>query len=457
MKDAGAWALMSAYNKLNGTYTAEHRWLLTDVLRGDWGFDGAVMSDWFGSRSTAPTINAGLDLEMPGPPRDRGAKLIAAVAAGEVVAAAVRRSALNVLRLMQRTGALHDQGPHREHADDRPAHRSLIRRAGAEGAVLLKNDGILPLAKGPMGRIAVIGPNARTAQIMGGGSAQLNPHYRISPWDGLVAALGGDDRLAYAVGCTNDRFEPLLTSRFKVVFFASNDLSGPVVHESEMDEAQAFWFGAVADGKVDPSSYSARLTGTFVPEASGLHRIGVFAAGLARVHLDGRLVADAWTDWKPGRTFFEEGCDEVVVLADLEAGHDYEIVIDFATKPSRNLTFAAFRVGMGRPLGRAEISAAAEVAGNAETALVFVGRNGEWDTEGSDLLDISLPGRQDELVFAVAAANPRTIVILQTGGPVEMPWLDQVAAVLQAWYPGGCVVPRDQRLPSAQASKQTPM
>ena len=427
---------MSSYNKLNGTYTAEHRWLLTEVLRGDWGFDGAVMSDWFGSRSTAPTINAGLDLEMPGPPRDRGAKLIAAVEAGEVEAAAVRRSALNVLRLMQRTGALHDHGPHRERADDRPAHRSLIRRAGAEGAVLLKNDGILPLAKAATGRIAVIGPNARTAQIMGGGSAQLNPHYRVSPWDGLVAALGGDDRLAYAVGCTNDRFEPLLTSRFKVAFFASDDLSGPVVHESAMDEAQAFWFGAVADGKVDPSSYSARLTGTFVPEASGLHRIGVFAAGLARVHLDGKLVADAWTDWKPGRTFFEEGCDEVVGLADLEAGRAHEIVIDFATKPSRNLTFAAFRVGIGKPLGKAEISAAAEAAASAETALVFVGRNGEWDTEGSDLLDISLPGRQDELVFAVAAANPKTIVVLQTGGPVEMPWLDDVAAVLQAWYPG---------------------
>ena len=110
VRRAGTWALMSSYNKLNGTYTAENRWLLTEVLRGDWGFDGAVMSDWFGSRSTAPTINAGLDLEMPGPPRDRGAKLVAAVEAGEVEAAAVRRSALNVLRLMQRTGALHDQG-----------------------------------------------------------------------------------------------------------------------------------------------------------------------------------------------------------------------------------------------------------------------------------------------------------------------------------------------------------
>ena len=145
------------------------------------------MSDWFGSHSTAPTVDAGLDLEMPGPPRDRGAKLVAAVEAGEVDAGdGAARRRCDVLRLMQRTGALDEAAPRAERADDRPAHRALIRRAGAEGAVLLKNDGMLPLDR-PAGRIAVIGPNAKIAQIMGGGSAQLNPHYRVSPWDGLVA------------------------------------------------------------------------------------------------------------------------------------------------------------------------------------------------------------------------------------------------------------------------------
>ena len=112
------------------------------------------------------------------------------------------------------------------------------------------------------------------------------------------------------------------------------------------------------------------------------------------------------------------------------------MVIEFAARPSRTLSFAAFRAGIGRPLGDAEIAAAAEAARSAETALLFVGRNGEWDTEGSDLLDIRLPGRQDDLIAAVAAANPRTVVVLQTGGPVEMPWAGKVAAIVQAWYPG---------------------
>ncbi len=436
VKEAGTWALMTSYNRLNGPFTSESPWLISEVLRGDWGYDGLVMSDWFGSHSTAPTVNAGLDLEMPGPPRDRGPLLVDAVRRGEVAAATVRDRALAVLRLMQRTGSLAAPVALAERAEDRPAHRALIRRAGAEAAVLLKNDGILPLDPAAPGTIAVIGPNARVAQIMGGGSSQLNPHYRVSPWDGLAAALG-DDRLVYAEGCGNLRFQPLLAGPLAAEFFNSPDLSGPVVHRASLDEAQAFWFGTdVGGGKVDPGNYSVRLTGRFVPEASGPHRVGVFSAGLARVLVDGRLVADAWTGWTAGRTFFEEGCDEVVGTVDLVAGQPAEVVVEFATRPAKLMAFAAFRVGLGLPLGDAAITAAVEAARAAEVALVFVGRNGEWDTEGSDLEDIRLPGRQDELVAAVAAANPRTVVVLQTGGPVEMPWLDAVPAVLQAWYPG---------------------
>jgi beta-glucosidase len=436
VRQARPWALMSSYNKLNGAYTSEHRWLLTDVLRDGWGFDGAVMSDWFGSRSTAATVNAGLDIEMPGPPRDRGAKLVAAVEAGEVARETVRERARNVLRLMQRVGALAAPLVPDERAEDRPAHRALIRRAGAAGAVLLKNEGILPLELADSALVAVIGPNAKVAQIMGGGSSQLNPHYRVSPWEGLVAALG-EARLSFAEGCGNARFEPLLTGSLVAEFFDSPHLSGPVVHREAMGEAQAFWVGdEVGGGRVDPRRFSARISGRFVPAASGTHRVGVFAAGFARVLVDGRLVADAWSGWKRGRTFFEEGCDEVVGSVDLVMGQLHEIVVEFASKQSEALTFSAFRAGIGLPLGDEAIAEAVRVAREADVALVFVGRNGEWDTEGSDLEGITLPGRQDELVAAVAAANPRTVVVLQTGGPVEMPWLDRVPAVLEAWYPG---------------------
>jgi beta-glucosidase len=221
-----------------------------------------------------------------------------------------------------------------------------------------------------------------------------------------------------------------------VQYFDNELLSGAPVHLETQTDAQAFWIGFVGGGKVDPLHFSARLTGTFTPEESGLHRAGIYSAGRTRLFIDGRLVADNWTTWQKGRTFFEEGSDEIVGGITLEAGRAYEVVIEFVTKEFATLGLAAFAAGIGKPLGDAAIAEAVRVAAEAKTAIVFIGRNGEWDTEGSDLLDITLPGRQNELVAAVAAANPRTIVVLQTGGPVEMPWIDQVAAVLEAWYPG---------------------
>jgi beta-glucosidase len=435
VKVAGTWAIMSSYNRLNGTYTSENQWLLTKVLREQWNYTGVVMSDWFGSHSTAPTVTAGLDLEMPGPPRDRGQKLVDAVEAGEVSRDVVRERALNVLRLASRTGAIDDDRVWQEHADDRPAHRALIRRAGAEGAVLLKNSGLLPLDVAKAGKIAVIGPNAKSAQIMGGGSAQLNPHYMVSPWDGLVAAFGAD-RLSYAEGARNNRFEPRFDGPYAVDYFNTPDLSGPVVHQGTEALGDMFLIGAIGDGKVDMSNWSARFAATFTPPVSGEYRIGLVSAGYSRAKVDGKLVADAWTNWQPGRTYFEEGCDEVVGTIRLEAGRPYKIEIEFGKKPARMLDLGALRIGIGLPLGDEAIAEAVRAAKAADVAIVCIGRSGEWDTEGSDLLDIKLPGRQDELVAAIAAANPRTIVVLQTGGPVEMPWLDTVAAVLEAWYPG---------------------
>tara|TARA_R110002020_G_scaffold134252_28_gene299717 strand:- start:4084 stop:6537 length:2454 start_codon:yes stop_codon:yes gene_type:complete len=433
VKKARTMGVMTAYNKVNGTYASEHNWLLTDVLRGEWGFDGLVMSDWFGSHSTAPSVNAGLDLEMPGPTRDRGQRLVAAVEAGDVSRETIRSRVSAILSVIEWTGAIDDHRPLEEHADDRPENRELIRRAGAEGIVLLKNQNGLPLKPGQ--RIAVIGPNAKVAQIMGGGSSQLNPHYRVSPWEGLVAAVGAD-ALTYAPGCSNSRFQPLLQSQLSIEFFDNRDLAGEVVAVETMENADTFWVGSVAGGKIPAARFSARLTGEFVPEQSGIHRVGIASAGLSKVYVDGKLIADAWTNWTKGQTFFEEGCDEVVGEIELQVGKLAKIVIEFATKDHSVLGLAALRMGIGLPLGADDIAHAADIAAKADIALVFIGRNGEWDTEGSDLPAIELPGDQNALVAAVAKANPNTIVVLQSGGPVEMPWIDTVPGVLQAWYPG---------------------
>jgi beta-glucosidase len=432
VKRAKTWAVMSSYNRLNGTYTSEHGWLLNTVLRGDWGFDGVVMSDWFGSHSTAPTVLNGLDLEMPGPARDRGEKLIAAVESGEVPAGVIRQRVINILRLMARTGALDDHRAFQESADDRPEHRALIRKAGAEAAVLLQNDGLLPLQN--PGKIALIGPNAAVAQIMGGGSAQLNAHYRVSPLEGFTAALGAD-RVIHAAGCDNGKFQPILQTPLKMALYANTDLSGDPTAVQDLTEAQGFWFGEIAPG-VDAAQFSARITGEFTAPKAGTWRLGLRVAGLARVRIDGVQLAEAWESWTKGTTFFEEGCDEVLADLPLTKGQTIQIEIDMASKPSANLAFTALAVGLGLPAGQAELDQAVAAAKAADVAVVCVGRDASWDTEGADLPGISLPGGQVALIRAVAAANPRTVVVLQTGGPVEMPWAGDVAAILQAWYPG---------------------
>ena len=298
--------------------------------------------------------------------------------------------------------------------------------------VLLTNDGTLPLNK-PL-RAAVIGPNAKTAQIMGGGSAQLNPHYRVSPWDGLAAALG-EDALIHAHGCDNGKCQPILQGPLQMSMFPNRTLSGEPAAEDTMTEAQAFWFGAIRDG-IDAKQFSATIRTEFTAAKSGLWRLGVRAAGLARVRVDNVQVLEAWESWRRGTSFFEEGCDEVTADLPMKAGQAYAIEIDFAATDAEILNFSALAVGLGLPSGDAEIGEAVAAAMAADVAVLCVGRDASWDSEGADLPGITLPGRQNELVAAVAAANARTIVVLQTGGPVEMPWVNEVAAILQAWYPG---------------------
>jgi beta-glucosidase len=235
----------------------------------------------------------------------------------------IRTRALNILRLMQRTGALYDTHPFKEQADDRPEHRALIRRAGAEGTVLLKNDGLLPLDAN--GSVAVIGPNAKTAQIMGGGSAQLNPHYSVSPYQGIVSKLG-EASVSYATGCTNHRWEPMLSGEFDIAFFDNTMLSGTPVHTGTQQDAMGFFVPPIAEGKVRPDHFSARMTKTITPEVSGTYQLGAHGAAYLRVFVDGKLIVDlSEQNWTKGRTFFEEGCDHLTGEVTLTAGQDHKI------------------------------------------------------------------------------------------------------------------------------------
>ncbi len=445
VKDARVWAVMAAYNKVNGMYASEHPALLTDLLKNEWGFDGVLMSDWFATHSTLAAQNAGLDLEMPGPTRYRGKKLVEAVRAGQVSADAVKESARRILRLIARVGAFDDPAIPDEQAIDRPEHRSLIRQAAAQGIVLLKNNGVLPLDPHAARKLAIIGPNAKTAQIMGGGSAQVNAHYRVSPFEGITAQVGDSFQIGYALGCTNYKLLPLLHGAqiaqpdgggqgLSAEYFNSTDLSGNVVWRTSISQAEHMWLDRAGPGVADV--FSARFRTRFTPDEDGEHHFSLVSAGLSRLFVDDQLVVDNWDAWQQGDNYFGAGSTEAIGTLDLRAAQTYDVVIEYACQEHAAVGVRAVRVGVTRPIGDEAIQQAVDVAAASDVALLFVGLNGEWDTEGQDRPHMDLVGRQNELIERVAAVNPNTVVVLQTGGPVTMPWLERVAGVMQAWYPG---------------------
>ncbi|RZS52175.1 beta-glucosidase [Sphaerotilus mobilis] len=436
VKEAKVQCVMTGYNRVDGTFMADHHRLVTQVLRDEWGFDGLVMTDWMAHHDTVQSVLAGCDLEMPGPARERGDKLVAAVREGRLSADAIRACARRVLQLAERVGSFADPVIPAERDDDLPAHRALIRRLGAEGAVLLKNDAnALPLAPQAGQTVALIGHAAVTPQIMGGGSANVNAHYRVSPLAGLQAACPGV-KLVHRPGADNHRYTPLMPVPMTVSFWANDHFDGEIVATQTSPNTEIMWFGSLPAG-LDPYNFSARTTLRFVAEADGQHAFSLISTGLARATLNGEAVLDAWTNWQRGDTYFTFGCDEVVHHRALKAGDVVDLQVEFSTAVAGGgFGVHALRVGASRLMGEADIAAAVDAARAADVAIVFAGLNAEWDNEGLDRPGIALPHAQNELIARVVAANPRTVVVLQSGSPLLLPWLDAVPAVLQAWYPG---------------------
>ncbi|HET8912550.1 MAG TPA: glycoside hydrolase family 3 C-terminal domain-containing protein [Ktedonobacteraceae bacterium] len=446
VREAQPWTIMAAYNLVNGIAASEDHFLLTEILRDEWGFDGVVVSDWFFSvKSTAASVNAGLDIEMPAP-RWRGQKLLEAVERGEVTEETLDTSVRRLLQLLDKADLFKHPATGPEQDTDLPEHRALIRKAGAEGIVLLRNEqATLPLQRQQIRSIAMIGPQAQVAQIMGGGSAQVNTHPAVTPFEGIKSKVGSDVEVRYELGCTNFKLLPLLEGEqllagsegrqngLAVDFFNDTELTGaPVYHEIQA-KSDFSWFGEMPGG-VSPQEFSMRATSLFLPQESGEYTFGLVSVGRSRLLVDGKQVIDNWTSQKYGGEFFSMGSSEVRTTLSLEAGREYQLVLEFS-KGLEN-PIGAIHLGCLPPEPRDRIERAVALAANSDVAIVCVGFGGDWQSEGFDRVALGLPGKQNALVEQVAAANPRTIVVLNTGSPISMPWLEQVAAVIQAWYPG---------------------
>lgn len=326
---AKPWSYMTSYNKLNGTHCSENEWLLKDLLRGEWGFEGLVMSDWMGTYSVAEAINAGLDLEMPGKPRWRQLQLVRqSINAHKILPETLNERVINLLRWVQKLSSLnpdivYDQDDSREGArtEEQEKDAALIRRIGNEGIVLLKNeDSVLPIRHG---KVAVIGPNAKNGPITGGGSARLRPAWRVSPWQGLIDNKPDEVDLSYALGCKGSKFLSIFGEEF-----TSTDGVTPgfdMLHYPIIDGKQAshpacseVWNNSdimLADFKHPElgDDYFTEIRSLFTAPITGDWQYEISVTGQAWVYLDDRLVADLSKEQKRTSSFFGNGGNGTVL------------------------------------------------------------------------------------------------------------------------------------------------
>ena len=447
VKGAQPWSIMSSYNRINGTYASSHTELTTGVLKDEWGFDGFVVSDWGAALETEANAIGGLDLEMPGPARTWGAKLIEAVKDGKVPETVIDDKVLRLLRVMDRTGLFDgtaDTGD--ERADDTPEIRAVARKAAEESVVLIKNEsGLLPLDSEKVKNIAVIGPNARRGQIQGGGSSGVRPHYQSHPLDAIRDRVGNDASVAYEQGCITFKYAPLVErARFtapdgtkgclQLERFANSDFTGDII-ESRHHGSSAGRFYSVISNVQQGKNFSARMTGSFTPEKSGIHDFGMFGTGFSALYIDDQLVVDNGEgNWEQGVSFYTFGSTEQRGQIELEAGRAYDLRVEFVRRPRTPM--AAFQFGVVEPLPEDMIGDAVKAAKDADAVVLVVGTNSDWETEGNDRLSMDLPGEQDALIEAVLAANPNTVIVLNSGAAVSMPWFDKAPAIMQSWFGG---------------------
>ncbi|OSS53446.1 hypothetical protein B5807_01562 [Epicoccum nigrum] len=452
IKDANPWAVMTSYNKVNGTHADSNSFLLKQVLRGEWGWDGLVMSDWGGTNSTADSLNAGLDLEMPGPTRWRTKDaVIKAVKDGEVSEKTITERARHVLKFIEKVGAFKNPEIPPEQSIVNPAHSKLIRDVAGQGITLLKNKNeILPLKREKVKgkKIGLFGL-AKEALIHGGGSASLNAHYRVTPEEGLKNAYGDDVDFVFAKGAQTYRLLPPLakhctdakgSSGWRLEFFKSGDSSKPCKTVDGFKESS---FSPLLDNEA--FGKEIRLTTHFTPPATGKHYLGCSGIGPTTVTINDKVVFEQKNNSPDPMGFMLGGNPEEEFAVSFKEGESYKIQVHTlppvgGSKWGILAGMPGFRMGfmLEEEHDLDLVTQAKDLAKEVDIAIVFTGHTPAWETEGQDQQSFNLPrdGSQDALVDAVASLNSNTIVVNSTGVAVAMPWLDKIAALVQAWFPG---------------------
>ncbi|WP_270887045.1 beta-glucosidase family protein [Pedococcus sp. 5OH_020] len=455
VEDAQPWSIMAAYNDVNGVPATEQHHVNNEVVKGDWGWDGLLMSDWFATKTSAPAALGGLDLVMPGPEGPWGAALVADVESGAVAEAVVDEHVVRLLRLAERVGALgeHRAWPSESTAPDAPSRREQLRRLATDGMVVLRNEGaVLPLAAET--RVALIGRHAVETICMGGGSATVNPPYQVSIAEGLGGAMGES---VVVLDGVEVRLRPVVADPDTI---RDPETGEPGLRASYLD----------ADGTVMAAEHSSvasvatgwddtlpRPTEQVVLAArlveGGPVRLGVLGTGRWSIVVDGKKVGApdlAAEGQDPGESMLKPPAWTVDV--DAEAGSLVEATVSIVRRepqpgPDGKLSTLSHVIASGMgvkgltvapvPAVAADVIAnAVRAAKDADVAVVVVGLTEEQETEATDKSTLALPGEQDALVGAVAEAANRTVVVVNSATPVLMPWAQDVEAILVVGLPG---------------------
>jgi beta-glucosidase len=390
---AKASSVMCAYSTINGEYACQNQYLMKTTLDQRWGFPGFVTSDYGATHSTVQSADAGLDQEMPSAVY-YGSALEAAIEDGQVSMATLNQMVVRILTEMFRFNEFNNPPTGSTSATvTTPAHQAVSTAVAEAGTVLLKNrGGTLPLPADNAGNVAVIGPAASAAPTdTGGGSAYVTSTFNVTPLQGIQAAAGPGTTVSYTQGLPTDTsLTPIPSSALTPAYTGTG-------------------FGGSYTGTL-----TAPETGTYVLAFE--NPCGCYSA--VDLSLDGtEILANPGTP--PVSTYS--------VGVNLVAGQTYTLQLSGGGE-SANLSWAT-------PSDLSGYIAPAVAAAKAAKAAVVVVSD-DTETEAADRASLNLPSAQNELISAVAAANPHTVVVIDAGAPVVMPWINRVASVVDAWYPG---------------------
>ncbi|PBK67496.1 glycoside hydrolase family 3 protein [Armillaria solidipes] len=464
LKYAKPWAFMTAYNRVNGTHMSEKPSIIKNILRDEWKFTGMIMSDWFGVYSIDHSINAGLDLEMPGTNKWRTLDLVnRSIVSRKVTLRTIKARARKVLELVQRCCKEAPEildGDGLERTVESDEDKELMRQVAAESVVLLKNEGgILPLRPQGLKKVAIVGGNAKAIVLSGGGSAALKSSYFITPFDGIAKALGDNVEVTYGEGARGYKTLPTLDYEL----FTDNGERGWIGtwHSHEDNESMTPLYDPIETRHIDETrifistsapkgitrKWTMKLRGYLKPRTRDVDfEFGLTVAGRAKLYVDGNLVIDNWKRQRRGQSFFGSGTEEETGIYPLKANTKHEIYVEFCNvrgPADGDEDEAVMDSNAGVRLGGTEVEDpdvllenAVQLAKEADVVIAIVGLNADWETEGHDRTTLALPGRTDELVSRVVAANPKTVLVTQAGSSITLPWADSVPAILHMWYLG---------------------